>query len=140
MSKMDILLQDGKTTYAPGETVRGRAQWTMEVTPRRLDLALFWYTTGKGTRDVGVIESIRFDDPGPHGTREFSFTLPEGPYSFSGKLISVVWAIELTCKPTEETARQEITVSPTGREIVLGEAPSQRTKVSPLESLIGSRR
>lgn len=138
MSKMDILLQDGKTTYAPGETVSGRVQWAMEGT--RLDLALFWYTTGKGTRDVGVIESIRFDDPGPHGTREFSFTLPEGPYSFSGKLISVVWAIELTCKPTEETARQEITVSPTGREIVLGEAPSQRTKVSPLESLIGSRR
>jgi hypothetical protein len=47
--------------------------------------------------------------------------LPEGPYSFSGKLISLIWALELACSPGSETVRREITVSPTGHEIVLGE-------------------
>jgi hypothetical protein len=65
---------------------------------------------------------MRLDNPNAVGWKDFSFTLPEGPYSFSGQLISLVWALELTCSPGSETFRQEITVSPTGREITLGPA------------------
>jgi len=63
---------------------------------------------------------MRFDEPGAYGAKDFSFTLPESPYSFSGKLISLIWAIELTCSAGSETLRREITLSPTGQEIVLG--------------------
>ena len=125
MDKLSIKLQDDKTIFAPRETVQGRIEWNLDANPRRLDLSLFWYTAGKGTRDVGVIESTRFDDPGLHGWKEFSFALPEGPYSFSGKLISLIWAVELTCTPGSESTRCEITVSPTGKEILLGSVPSQ---------------
>ncbi len=123
MSELDIELRDSKTSYAPGETVRGAVQWNLQANPRRLDLSLLWYTAGKGTRDVGVIETLAIDNPGSLGSKDFTFTLPHGPYSFSGKLISLIWVMELTCSPGDQTVRQEITVSPTGREIVLDRQP-----------------
>ena len=120
MSELDIQLRDNKTRYAPGETVHGSVQWNVEGNPKRLDLSLLWYTAGKGTRDVGIIETVEIDNPGAFGSRDFAFSLPYGPYSFSGKLISLVWTLELMASPGEQTVRQEITVSPSGHEIILG--------------------
>ena len=123
MSELNIDLHDSKTCYAPGETVRGTVQWNVQVNPHHFDLSLLWYTTGKGTRDVDVVETVTIDNPGSFGSKDFAFTLPHGPYSFSGKLISLIWVIELTCSPGEETVRQEITISPSGREIILDRQP-----------------
>lgn len=120
MEKLSITLNEDKAAFAPRETIRGTVRWNLDVGVRHLDLSLFWYTAGKGTRDVGVIETMQFDEPGAVGWRDFSFTLPEGPYSFSGKLISLIWALELTCSPGSESVRREIVVSPTGHEILLG--------------------
>ena len=120
MEKLSIILEQDKTTFVPRETVRGTVRWNLDAGIRHLELSLFWYTAGKGTRDVGVIETYRLDEPGASGSKDFSFTLPEGPYSFSGKLISLIWALELTGSPGSETIRREITVSPSRREIVLG--------------------
>ncbi|MBN1359498.1 MAG: hypothetical protein JW993_02850 [Sedimentisphaerales bacterium] len=148
MSDFEIDLHEDKTSYTPGETLRGAVRWNSQTSPRRLDLSLLWYTSGKGTRDVGVIETIGIDNPGALGSQEFAFTLPDGPYSFSGTLISLVWAVELTCTPGAETVRREIAVSPTGREIVLDHVPSQRRLPwtdkgpggNPLESILSVRR
>jgi len=123
MDRLSIVLEDDKAAFAPREAIRGTVEWNLDTSPHYLELSLFWYTMGKGTRDIGVIQTLRFDQPGPRDQRGFSFTLPAGPYSFSGKLISLLWALELTCSPGSETARQEITVSPTGHEIVLGTQP-----------------
>jgi hypothetical protein len=121
MDQLSIALNEDKTAFAPRETIHGTVRWSLDAGPRHLELSLFWYTAGKGTRDVGVIETTRFGEPGAVGSKDFSFTLPDGPYSFSGKLISLLWAMELTVSPGSETIRREIIVSPTGREIVLGE-------------------
>lgn len=120
MEPLQIHLRDDKTTYAPGETVEGTIQWNLEANPHSLELALFWYTAGKGTRDVGVVNSLKFDAPGALGQKDFAFDLADGPYSFSGKLISLIWAIELTCLPGGESVRREFVLSPTGHEILLG--------------------
>ncbi len=120
MEKLSIVLNEDKAAFAPREMIRGTIRWSLDVGVRRLELSLFWYTAGKGTRDVGVIETMQFDEPGAVGWKDFSFTLPDGPYSFSGKLISLIWALELTCSPGSEIARREIVVSPTGHEILLG--------------------
>lgn len=125
MEKLKILVHGDKAAFAPRETIRGAVEWNLDANPRRLDLSLFWYTSGKGTRDVGMVHSTQFDNPGASGSKEFSFTLPEGPFSFSGRLISLIWAIELTCSPGSETTRREIIVSPTGKEILLGSVPTQ---------------
>ncbi len=37
---------------------------------------------------------------------------PRSPYSFSGKLISLIWALELVALPGREAARTEITLAP----------------------------
>ena len=125
MDKLEIAIREDKATFKPREKVQGAVQWNLPTVPKHLDLNLFWYTTGKGARDVGVVETLKFDNLGAFGSKDFSFTLPEGPYSFSGKLISLIWALELTCSPGSETVRREIVVSPTGQEIALGEVPSE---------------
>lgn len=123
MERLSLTLDQDKTVFAPRETIRGTVRWTLDASPQRLELSLFWYTAGKGTRDVGVVETRRFDNPGAVGWKDFSFTLPNGPYSFSGKLISLVWALELTCASDSESIRREIIVSPTGQEVLLGKHP-----------------
>ena len=52
--------------------------------------------------------------------RDFTLPLPREPYSFSGTLISVTWAIELIVEPGEHVERREFVLSATGQEITLG--------------------
>jgi hypothetical protein len=138
MDKLSIYFRADKTTFAPGQAVHGAIQWSLETNPRALELSLFWYTAGKGTRDVGVVETLAFDQPGSCGSKDFTFTLPKGPFSFSGRLISVIWALELTCSEGDETVREEIIVSPTGCEIVLGDDTwaEDRPRGNPLERIL----
>jgi len=126
LGKLTIELSSGKDAFAPGERVEGRIEWGSDANPRALELSLLWYTSGKGTRDARVLDTHKIDNPGALGSDKFSFTLPGGPYSFSGKLISLIWALELTCRPGDETVRKEIVVSPTGKEILLTSVSGQR--------------
>lgn len=119
MSWLRLELAGGRTAYTPGDEMAGTASWHMDGLTESVVLRLFWYTEGKGDRDVGVAEELRFDPPSPEDRRELRFTLPEGPYSFSGKLISLIWALELVVEPGEHTERQEIVLSPTGEEVRL---------------------
>ena len=142
MDKLSIHFRGDKTAFTPREAVQGAIQWSLEANPRSLELSLFWYTAGKGTRDVGVVETLTFHHPGASGSKAFAFTLPDGPYSFSGKLVSLIWALELTCSSAHDTVRQEIIVSPTTREIVLGDDAwiEDRPATNPLERILGGRR
>jgi hypothetical protein len=45
--------------------------------------------------------------------------LPEGPYSFSGQLITLSWALWLIPKKSKESGKFPIVISPTGEEINL---------------------
>lgn len=141
MEKLSIHLREDQTNFTPRQTVQGAVQWSLEANQPALELLLFWYTSGKGTRDVGIVETKTIDCPGACGSKDFSFVLPEGPYSFSGKLISLIWALELTCPKTNDTVRREITVSPTGQEIVLGSDiwTQNRPSGGLLERLLGRR-
>ncbi|NNE92422.1 MAG: hypothetical protein HKN23_12305, partial [Verrucomicrobiales bacterium] len=83
------------------------------------ELRLFFYTRGKGTRDVELVDLMVMHEPGISGRRAFAFNLPEGaPPSFSGRLVSVIWALEFHFDG-EVTERFEFFVSPTGQEIDL---------------------
>ena len=141
MDKLSIYFREDKTIFAPGQAVQGAIQWSLQPNPPAFELSLFWYTMGKGTRDVGVVETLTLDHPGSWGSKDFSFTLPDGPYSFSGKLISLIWALELTCSEGEGMTRQEITVSPTGQEIVLRRDfwEQDRPRSNPLERILDRR-
>jgi len=116
-------LTGDKKEFLPGEEVTVTASWNLDTSPKSVEARLFWFTRGKGAEDVNVIETKRLDAPRAIDTRPVRFVLPEAPYSFSGKLISLIWAIELVAAPAGEAERFELTLSPTGQEIVLGQPP-----------------
>jgi len=119
MNELKILLANDRAQFRPGETLSGVAGWHLPAPPRSVELRLFWFTRGKGTEDVGLVNRLVFDAPASEEGRRFEFVLPDQPYSFSGQLISLVWALELIAEPGQQTARTEFTLSPKGAEIVL---------------------
>ena len=122
MSTLRIDLSGGPRGYKPGERIDGRVTWQVDAPPQSAEVRLFWYTSGKGTQDVENVDSVILQTPQQHDDRTFSFTLPPQPFSFSGKLISLVWALELIVEPGSNVARQEFAMSASGREVVLGES------------------
>lgn len=120
MNTLEVALERGQTAFRPGEEVRGTASWSLEEPPKAVEVRLFWHTQGKGDQDVEVVETTVLPGPGQMDRREFRFRLPEGPYSFSGKLISLLWAIEVVASPGDMAGRAGIVVSPSGREVVIG--------------------
>ena len=121
MSTLRIDISGGQRSYKPGDTIRGRVTWQVGAVPQSAELRLFWYTSGKGTQDVGNVDSVTFQTPQMNDDRAFSVALPREPFSFSGKLISIVWALELIVEPGSNVARQTFVMSASGSEVVLGQ-------------------
>jgi hypothetical protein len=122
-------LRENRTSYRPGEEVHGAVLWEAAEKPELAEVRLLWFTRGKGTEDGAVAAAEAFADPQPGDTRTFKFVLPEGPYSFSGRLISLIWAVEFILKPGDHFQRVEIVVGPDGREVQLSEIATARSKV-----------
>jgi len=126
---IQVETRDGRTAFNPGEEVEGTVRWQLvDRPPRSLEVRLFWYTEGKGGRDVGVVETLPLANPGSEGHQPFRFRLPDGPYSFSGKIIHLRWAIEAVAEPSDRAERLDIIMSPSGREIVLAIEPAKAGK------------
>ncbi|HSU81139.1 MAG TPA: hypothetical protein VLR69_01915 [Thermoanaerobaculia bacterium] len=119
MEWMRIETRDGVNAFLPGETVEGTVGWHFDVPAKSVELRLLWYTEGKGDQDVTVVESVPLPNPGTDEVRPFQIRLPAGPFSFSGRLISLVWALEAVAEPGSRAERLPITVSPTRQEILL---------------------
>jgi len=117
MTMLELALNDNRTQYLPNEVISGLASWNLGTARPVVELRLSWYTRGKGTQDTRVERKVPFDDPRARDTREFRLPLPDGPYSFSGRLISLVWQVELVAGTDKQTI--EFTLSPTGQEILL---------------------
>ena len=114
-----VTLDGAREAYEPGDALAGTASWTAADAPAAVELRLFWFTRGWGAQDVVVVDKVRFDAPAAREQRRFQLALPEGPYSFTGKLVSLVWAVELVALPSEEAARAEIVIAPGARVLTL---------------------
>ena len=119
MEWLTVEIQNGANAFLPGETVEGTVSWRLDRPAQTIELRLLWYTQGKGDQDVGVVSTVPFGNPVIQDRRPFRVSLPGGPFSFSGKLISLAWALELVVEPGSRASRTEITVSPTRTEILL---------------------
>jgi hypothetical protein len=120
MNELKIQLDSGTTAFQPGETISGTATWSLPEAPASAELSLFWHTRGKGTEDMDVVHKLSFPNPMAQESRPFTLSLPQAPYSFSGKLISLIWVIELSADFFKEVARVEIVLSPSKKEILIG--------------------
>jgi hypothetical protein len=118
LSRLSLHLDEGRRAFAPGDRLRGTASWALPGTPALVEVRLYWKTAGKGTTDLQVV-AVTGAAASARGELRFDFRLPETPHSFSGRLISLVWAVELVVEPGDESCREEIVVAPGGRALVL---------------------
>ncbi len=110
---------DGGRWFKPGETIEGKVSWHLDDDAGAIEIRLFWYTEGKGSQDIEVVDKKRISSPDLAGGRSFRFRVPSEPYSFSGKLITLAWAIELVVLPGGETERLDLLVGPQPVEVEL---------------------
>jgi hypothetical protein len=109
MDKADlkITIQGGETEgrylrFKPGETMQG----SLQITPRRdincrhVYVRILWQTEGRGIRDRGVAEELdvfqgklRAETPIYYS---FHFRLPDGPWSYAGYYINIIWLVEIS--------------------------------------------
>lgn len=115
-----ITIQLDTTDFAPGSTITGKILWSTGPTNNTLELRLFWFTEGRGTQDIEIADTLSYDTRSRlQGDEDFSLHLPAAPLSFSGKLVSLQWAIEAVAIQQGVSERADITVSLTGKEVSL---------------------
>ena len=119
MSNLELTFPQNETGFDPGAEFSVSVAWEFETPPESLEVRLVWNTTGKGDRDLKVVKVVRLDKPAAKEQRIVAIALPWGPYSFSGKLISLIWAVELVALPGKESLRKEIRVAPQGNEVLI---------------------
>jgi len=119
MNKLAITTDSPKISYLPGTHISGKITWDLSESTEFLTLQMFWYTAGKGTRDFAVVDELKIDSPFVSGEENFSFRIPSQPLSFSGTLISLLWALELKTAKETDAEQFHFTVSHTGPEISL---------------------
>jgi hypothetical protein len=121
MSEGEIVIQldENRTAFRPGESIRGSVTWSLAEVPRSGEVRLVWNTSGKGTQNVSTVQTVTLAPASSREQQRFELRAPESPYTFSGRLVSLIWAIEVELQPHSHSARQEIVISPTGSEIDL---------------------
>lgn len=123
MNELMIDIANGQTNFLPGEEIDVTLSWNLELPPDRIEVRLVWNTSGKGDTDIGIAQVIPFDMPSQSDRRVTAIQLPTAPYSFSGKLVSLMWGIELVALPSGESYRKNVTIAPEGNEVRLQRNP-----------------
>ena len=118
-SNIQIGLRENVRDFRPGDEIAGAVRWELDDAPRSAEVHLCWFTRGKGTEDSEIVETLHLDAPQAGDVRTFSFKAPESPYSFSGKLISLIWCVEVLLEPKKRFARETIVIAPDATEVVL---------------------
>jgi len=122
MTELVIRTKKEQVAFRPGDVIEGAVGWNSPEAVRSIELRLLWHTVGKGTEDKVIVDQKKFENLESQGAAPFLFTAPEQPFSFSGKLISLVWDLEAVLRPGGVSASKRIVIAPAGREIVLGDA------------------
>ena len=117
---LTLALEQGIAAFEPGARVRGVASWSAVVKPSGMELSLVRETRGPGGRDFKIAETVPLPEPlAAVDRRPFAIDLPNGPFSFQGGLISLVWTLQLVALPGQETTSASIVVAPDARALEL---------------------
>jgi hypothetical protein len=86
----------------PSQVLEVAAEWDFESIPYKLIIEMLWQTSGKGSDDSETVFSETWSPNDQSGSKNFTITLPRGPISVRGNLISVQWQFKLTSKRPSE--------------------------------------
>jgi len=115
---INIAIDEAFSKIEPSGRIKVKVTWAA-LKADSMNINLLWFTSGKGDEDIEIVETRELEHIGSDGERHVEFDLPGQPYSFSGKLISLHWAIEAVPKTNEESKMIEFVLSPTGKEVLL---------------------
>jgi hypothetical protein len=120
--QLAVFLPGNRTAFSPGERLEVTVLWAAARAPGTIEVRLFWITRGKGTEDIEIVARSTIQAPAIAGEERCVFVLPEAPWSFSGKLISLAWGVEAVVASPGRAARCEFVLAPDAAEILLGDA------------------
>lgn len=112
--------------FAPGELLVFTVSRGAAAAPGPLAVQLGWFTEGRGTRDAAVVWSMPLPDLAPGADRAFEVRLPEAPWSFSGKLVSVAWRLEVLDAKRRPLAAAPLIVAPHGAVVALSSLEKEK--------------
>lgn len=92
-----------------GGRLAGSLHWSLERRPDRLSLRLLWRVSGKGDPESGLSDRLELETPPAQGEAAFDLRL-EGPPSYQGVLISVLWTLELVDDAGQVVATRAVEV------------------------------
>lgn len=117
---LEIVLKDNKKRFRPFDVIEGKIKYDLSKSSKEITVDLVWTTMGKGTTDNYRADTSVISTMGNNrGEGHFRLNAPAGPYSFSGKLVSIIWMISCGTENDKEIAEKEIVISPVGREVVV---------------------
>ncbi|NOZ94806.1 MAG: hypothetical protein GXP47_08730 [Acidobacteria bacterium] len=125
MGELRIELAGGRSWARPGAVLSGTVRWELDEPPGRLELRLLWYTEGRGSRDVGVVRREGFEAPESSGKLSFRLSVPPGPYSFEGRIVTLRWLVEAEAQRSGLVAQESLVVAPTPVPVDIKTAPGE---------------
>jgi len=118
-NSLTIRIHSHEPGFLPGGNLSGEISWEAFSEVRSISVRLFWFTSGRGDQTLEITDSKTLETPAVRGSYPFEFPLPAEPWSFSGSLISLTWALEAVVEPGGHSERQEFVLSPSREVIVL---------------------
>lgn len=114
-----ISLSLEERAFLPGEVVNANVSWEPKKNkgPEFIVIKLLWFTEGKGEKDLQIVAEQKIEHPAPSGNQSFHLSLPNFPWSYEGKILSIKWCIEaatekglasqieIVCAPQKERIR-----------------------------------
>jgi hypothetical protein len=119
MSKISLETANAIRSFEPGASIEVDTAWDLDTQPRAIELRVVWNTRGRTIQDIRIVDTVSLDVSKCERQR-VPLTLPRAPYSFTGKYVSLIWALELVVLPSQDSARFPITIGPGGKEVHLG--------------------
>ena len=119
MSQLILQLAEGRKGYRPSELLRGTAAWQLAQAPTTVEVRLCWFIQIQDISEVRRVQTLRYDRPAASERRTFEFQLPDAPYSYSGALALLGWAVELVALPEQEFTQVFFHLGPNGHPIGL---------------------
>ena len=98
MDKIEVRFDCRPEEVRPGANVSVTVSWQVSELSRKqkkVEVFLCWETSGRGTTDKETVESIEVEVAERlYGSEKVEFTMPVGPRSFEGRLISLQWELQ----------------------------------------------